>query len=722
MECLMIQLHTFLRVGFCVMGFIAITIPGASPGVISPLAQTQDSRLISTRWDSLPVMPITVIDTIDVEARHITIREIIQRAMKGEKTKLAGHDDMTYTSTLRTIVRWKDKKKVKEEVYRSYADTRDRSRHVFLDENTIHYKREGAEWIIKDKKEDDDSRVRVRTSRRNDFSRLPFFLEDDSEFEFKLIDRTLEVDHVVFKIAFRPKSAFKPLPYGVIYISSDRYRVIHEQYHFDKNPAPLFLKDIKRISRHWAELPGGEWVFTKIMGELDLRTDPFGWIPGTVSFALIRNDFRFDEGYDPHLFGDFKGPAVEGTCGSTPAIKTDSTQAHGLLGVLQTNDSEFFPRDLQTIDAEFTSDIIEQHDSLGFDQLMEVMKRSTGRLNFNLGASSELIDYNRVEGLVPAARIGLETIGLDLGFAGGYATASKQFRYIAYVSKPLEFGDWSVELLGNYEDRVVPYGSNLPMLNNVRALMSGADERDYLRREGGSGGVSFEHTSGINLKVSYEAGRETSISTRSDFAFIGNMDQINPPVDEGTDRAVVAELGLDLTGRLRAQLRQRIAGGELGGDFRYNRTDITLDWRRFVIGRHELVARVAGIVTGDCPPVQLLADAGGLSTVRGYERRTRLGRHSLAMRIEHMVPYDLMAATRLPLLRVAHLQLVPWADAGRVWDGNSDNWIHSVGIGVQLYLGAFEDASNLRLDFAFPTRENRRGDVEVFLHFTSGLF
>ena len=87
-----------------------------------------------------------------------------------------------------------------------------------------------------------------------------------------------------------------------------------------------------------------------------------------------------------------------------------------------------------------------------------------------------------------------------------------------------------------------------------------------------------------------------------------------------------------------------------------------------------------------------------------------------------MIPYDLMALTRTPLLGATSLQFVPWADAGRVWEGNSENWIHSIGIGAQLYLGPFENASYLRLDFAFPTRESRRGDVEVFLHFTSGLF
>jgi hypothetical protein len=702
--------------GFCVLGFIAMALLLVS----QPQAQIDDSRSISALWDSLPTYIIT--DTIGVEEKHITIREIIQLAMMGEKTKLAGHNDMTHTSTLRTIVSWKDKKEIHEEVHRAYADAQGHSRIVFLNENTMHYKLEGDEWIADEEKEESDSKIRVTTRRRSEFSELPFFLQEDSEFEFKLIDRTLETDHVVFKIAFRPKSSFKPLPYGVIYISSNQYRIIHEQYHFDKNPAPLFFKDIKRISRHWAELPDGEWVFTKIIGELNLRSDPFGWIPGTVSFALIRDDFRFDEGYDSRLFGESKDPTVEGTYGTTQAIKVDSTQARGLLGELQTNDLGFFSSELQTIDPDFTSDVVAQHDSLGIDQLREVMEQRAGRFSFNSGIPLDLLDYNRVEGLVLAARGGLQMSGIDLSFAGSYATSPKKFRYIADVSKSLQFGEWSAELFGNYEVRVVPYGSNRPTLNSVRALVGGADEQDYLKREGGSAGLSIEHTSGVSLNVAYEAGHETSVSTSSDFAFNGTMDQVNLPIDEGYDRAVSVELGLDLANRFQLQLDQRISGSELGGDFRYNRTDITLDYRQFIIGRHELVARVTGVATGDRPPIQRFADAGGLSTVRGYSRRTRLGRHSIAARIEHMIPYDLMALTRIPLLGATSLQFVPWADTGRVWEGNSENWIHSVGIGVQLFLGPFGSASNLRLDFAFPTREYRRGDMEVFLHFTSGLF
>ena len=68
------------------------------------------------------------------------------------------------------------------------------------------------------------------------------------------------------------------------------------------------------------------------------------------------------------------------------------------------------------------------------------------------------------------------------------------------------------------------------------------------------------------------------------------------------------------------------------------------------------------------------------------------------------------------------MQLVPWADAGRVWDGDSDAWLHAAGFGLQTFLGAFEKASNLRVDFSFPTASDAPDDFRVDLSFTAGLF
>ena len=50
----------------------------------------------------------------------------------------------------------------------------------------------------------------------SDFVEMPFFLEQQEEFDFELLERTVEVDHVIFKIGFKPKSEFKALPSGVV--------------------------------------------------------------------------------------------------------------------------------------------------------------------------------------------------------------------------------------------------------------------------------------------------------------------------------------------------------------------------------------------------------------------------------------------------------------------------------------------------------------------------
>jgi len=63
------------------------------------------------------------------------------------------------------------------------------------------------------------------------------------------------------------------------------------------------VKNVKSISRHWQELPGGEWVFTRILAEVELRDLFFGQMPQRAALAVLREDFRFDQGYDERLFG-----------------------------------------------------------------------------------------------------------------------------------------------------------------------------------------------------------------------------------------------------------------------------------------------------------------------------------------------------------------------------------------------------------------------------------
>lgn len=666
-------------------------------------------------------------DTFLVVGKRVTLREIIRRAVQGERGKLGGHDNMTYTMTGRSIVTWEKKRKVHDTVMRAYADARGNHRLIVLEEKTTNFKRENDEWVL-DEDNDDDSPapVRISTEGVEDFTRIPFFLEDEHEFEFALLDRSLEEDRVIFKIAFRPKSDFKPLPSGVVYVDTKHYRIVHEEFHFDKNPFPLFLKGVDRISRHWEVLPGGACVFTKMLMEAKLRADPFGYIPHTVTAAVVRDDFRFDQGYDERLFGPLDDPPEPAAVVDDDDVDSEPDQFGELVQRLQSDDLAFYPRRLLEGNPVLRDHAISQHDSLGLAGLEELVDRRLYLLEPHAGLAGSLLDYNRVEGLVVGPSISLRNNRDDsprISLQAAYATGSRKVRHSEEITLPLTSGGWRTELELGYTDRVVPYGSNRPVGNGLRMLLGGEDKQDYLRREGGRANFSLRHRSGLSLGAAYEIADVHSVEGTTDFSFSGEMRKFNAPIDEGIESAVVAEIGWRSAGRrLTVGAEQRFAGGALGGDFEYARSDASLDWRRYLVGRHELSTELHYTLTSGGAPVQQLADVGGLSTVRGYPRRTLVGESSLTARVEYLLPYDILGDLHIPLVSAMGLQLVPWADAGRVWDGNSERWIHSVGFGLQLFLGVFDRASNLRLDFAFPTGENAPDDFRLELHFAPGEF
>ena len=239
------------------------------------------------------------------EADAMTLREIIQRCVEGENTKLAGIQDMTYTATVRTVVWWPKKRILWDGVYEVFEDDQGLVQSVELATLQQEEKLVDGRWVINEdetEKEDSFSVEVERNDRGKDLARLPFFLKDQAEYDFELLERVLEEDHVIFKIAFKPKSSLKPLPSGTVYVDTDHFRIIHEEFSFaGESPFPLLVKGINRVSRHWRQLPTGEWVTWKILAEIDVRG--FWKIPDRVDVAVFIDDYRFNQGFDERKFG-----------------------------------------------------------------------------------------------------------------------------------------------------------------------------------------------------------------------------------------------------------------------------------------------------------------------------------------------------------------------------------------------------------------------------------
>jgi hypothetical protein len=731
-------------------------------------------RAESAESDSIPrYQPHSMMPTlapIVIKGKEFTVRELVVRAMKGERSKLAGHANATYTIAAHLAIVWPKKKEVQTEIYRIYGDSTGYNRRVLLAARNEKFKRDNGGWVFDKNGKPDTDNYRINEEDMSRFTRIPVYLEHDEEFDFTLLDRTLEKDRVVFHCAFKPKSDFSEMPRGEIWVDGDGFRVVHELYDFTQNPFPMLIKGVRRISVQWTELPGGEWVPKQIAGEIDLRRNAMPFVPASVSFKQIWQDFRFDRGYDEKLFGA-KAPEAVLASEKTPAEKKppgppiispapgggvrapapaeaadtfkvfvdttrvvvdslgaqsarDSSRSAVLgpasLARLQQEDDAAYSGEVDITNHAFIDSTAAMHDSLGVAGLKggPPLYGDAWRLDFDPHITDW--DYNRVEGFLfgGGGSFGRADERAKLEAFGGYATASEKFRWRAKFKAEFPRTEHKLAAFVSFRDYVDPFGSNRIALNSLRAFVGGADEQDYLHRTGGGAGLELTPWDDVHFAVGYEGRRERSIGQDADFSFWGDLDKPNPAIDEGDEHAAVASFELGGRRWLNAQLTQRLAGGSLGGDFRYARTDLMLHVRGFILGRQEFEATLQGVATADAPPFQQLADVGGLSTVRGYERRTHVGEHSFAARVEYMFPYDIFASTKIPLVEDLGVQLIPWGDAARVGDGDSNDWITSVGFGLQRYLWPVSNAANVRLDFAWPI-DNTKDDFTVYLWFTA---
>ena len=404
----------------------------------------------------------------------------------------------------------------------------------------------------------------------------------------------------------------------------------------------------------------------------------------------------------------------------TAPAPADTSETRRFLDELQRLDDAFFDEETQRVDTSLRDSLLTEFETLGFAGYRDAADASQRRFRWDVEPTSPLWNYNRVEGLVPALRLEVQPFGprsLRLLGDAGWATGPGALRWQATAQYPLTrttSAGRGLFVFARWSDRVVPYGSNRPYANSLRALVGAADEQDYLRSRGGDAGLTWR-TRRAAASLRYAATREMSTVARANFAFFDDLVATNPAVDGGIDRAIEARLrwNTQALAAWSADLGYRVAGGALGGDFDYGQLDATLR-RRLHVGRWELqtTARWIGVF-GDAPR-QRLADAGGISSVRGVPRRARVGDAALHLRGELPLPYDVLRLSRIPYLRSLGVQFVPWADAARVDDAA---WIHSVGCGIQRHWIGFGRAANLRLDVAFPIGPQRPADVVFLVRF-----
>ena len=116
----------------------------------------------------------------------------------------------------------------------------------------------------------------------------------------------------------------------------------------------------------------------------------------------MRDDFRFDQGYDPRLFGEADSDIV-------PMVAAGSVTSGGearssaMLTQLQGEDLSHFNDELLEVNTAFRDAVVSELDSMGLKDFMDAANRRASRFNTSFGFATHLTRYNRIERLSAGA-------------------------------------------------------------------------------------------------------------------------------------------------------------------------------------------------------------------------------------------------------------------------------------------------------------------------------
>jgi hypothetical protein len=260
-------------------------VPPASPARASgPTLAAEDTM----RTEVAPVL---------VSAPRVTLDEILDRVARGERRRDSLMTDQSVLLTAR-LVRNADGKRpaelLTETVLRVYKKKPDRVRTQVLRDYRAREEKKGRAGV--------DLNVRAHGGMDEEVVNFAFRPEARRQYQYRILGRDLLGDHLVYRIAFQPRSLLDPSqPRGVVWIDTNDFVIVHQELIFDRSPAAPFIKDVKRVVIE-RESVNGFWVLKRVLLRAE-ATIPLPQVGRSFDFSMRLDDYAINQGLPDSLFG-----------------------------------------------------------------------------------------------------------------------------------------------------------------------------------------------------------------------------------------------------------------------------------------------------------------------------------------------------------------------------------------------------------------------------------
>jgi hypothetical protein len=290
--------------------------PAAAPAAGPASGRGTAGERIFASEDSLRVYVAP--ETTHVVARRIPLEEIIRKAQYGEQHRYDSLKTLAFNRTIKITLKYggrRPKTRCIENVARVYFQGPDRWAESTLREEKYTLGADGSRQPWEEEgeeegEEEDGEVVEVRvedgegSNQARRLSQVPPYLEETSKYDFEILNRSIRPDQVLYEIGFEPRSEFDVLPGGRLWLLTNGYQIVREEYHLENLPVPWILKSVGLLTRDWQEQEG-RWVPSRITARAELRSG-IGLgildVPKTVEAVLVFDQYRFDLPLDPQLF------------------------------------------------------------------------------------------------------------------------------------------------------------------------------------------------------------------------------------------------------------------------------------------------------------------------------------------------------------------------------------------------------------------------------------
>lgn len=238
-----------------------------------------------------------------VRAPRVTLDEILRRVVEGEARRDSLMQDQVFTRIVKVVYRYdadrtdKPPKRKLEQAHRVFKKRPDHFREILLRRQS-------------DERDNDDVEISSNPGMGEQVASFAFEPRSRSRFRFTIRERHWVGGHVVYVVAFEPRSKADPLPSGQVWIDTNDYVIVREEFWYrDRSPAPLFIERIDRCVVERSRVDGKWWVITRLFGRVRLAGPITALanlgktrVSQTVDFSALYTDWQVNRGIADSVF------------------------------------------------------------------------------------------------------------------------------------------------------------------------------------------------------------------------------------------------------------------------------------------------------------------------------------------------------------------------------------------------------------------------------------